>query len=81
MYGLLLVVANGNERGDLFSLARAAHLYYPNCIKTPISDKNNPVFKLDRLAPMNGIEHDDAHSAIADVLATVQIRGNALLLV
>jgi len=68
-----LTITNGNERGDLFSLARAAHLYYPNCIKTPISDKNNPVFKLDRLAPMNGIEHDDAHSAIADVLATVKI--------
>jgi exodeoxyribonuclease-1 len=68
-----LTVTNGNERGDLFSLARASHLYYPGCIKTPISDKNNPIFKLDRLAPMNGIQHKDAHSAIADVLATVEI--------
>ena len=41
-----LTVTNGNERADLFSLARASHLYYPGCIKTPISDKNNPVFKL-----------------------------------
>ena len=68
-----LTVTNGNERADLFSLARASHLYYPGCIKTPISDKNNPIFKLDRLAPMNGIQHEDAHSAIADVLATVDI--------
>ncbi len=68
-----LTVTNGNERGDLFSLARAAHLYYPNSLKTPISDKNNPVFKLDKLAPMNGIKHEDAHSAISDVLATVAI--------
>ena len=68
-----LTVTNGNERADLFSLARAAHLYYPGCIKTPISDKNNPVFKLDQLAPMNGIKHNDAHSAISDVLATVEI--------
>ncbi|MDC0205302.1 exonuclease domain-containing protein [Pelagibacteraceae bacterium] len=68
-----LTVTNGNERGDLFSLARASHLYYPGCIKTPISDKNNPIFKLDRLAPMNGIKHKDAHSAISDVLATVEI--------
>ena len=68
-----LTVTNGNERADLFSLARASHLYYPGCIKTPISDKNNPIFKLDRLAPMNGIHHKDAHSAIADVLATVDI--------
>jgi exodeoxyribonuclease-1 len=64
---------NGSERGDLFSLARACHLYYPNCIKTPISDKNNPVFKLEKLAPMNDIKHDDAHSAMGDVLATVEI--------
>jgi len=64
---------NGNERGDLFSLARACHLYYPNCIKTPISDKNNPLFKLEKLAPMNDIKHDKAHSAMGDVLATVEI--------
>jgi len=68
-----LTNTSGNERGDLFSLARACHLYYPESIKTPISDKNNPVFKLDKLAPMNGIKHDDAHSAISDVLATIEI--------
>ena len=68
-----LTVTNGNERADLFSLARASHLYYPGCIKTSISSKNNPVFKLDKLAPINGIQHDDAHSAISDVLATVAI--------
>jgi len=64
---------NGSERGDLFSLARACHLYYPQCIKTPMSDKNNPLFKLEKLAPMNGIKHDEAHSAMGDVLATIEI--------
>lgn len=68
-----ITVTNGNQRGDLLGLARAAHLYYPNCIKTPISDKNNPVFKLAQLAPMNGIKHDKAHSAMADALATVEV--------
>ena len=68
-----LTVTNGNERADLFSLTRASYLYYPNCIKTSMSDKNNPVFKLDKLAPMNGIKHNDAHSAISDVLATVEL--------
>ena len=32
-----------------------------------------PTFKLDRLAPANGIEHTDAHDAKADVLATIGI--------
>jgi exodeoxyribonuclease-1 len=68
-----LTNTNGSERGDLFSLARACHLYYPNSIKTPISDKNNPIFKLEKLAPINGIKHDQAHSAMGDVLATVEI--------
>ena len=68
-----LTNTNGNERGDLFSLARASHLYYPECIKTPISDKNNPVFKLEKLAPMNNIKHDQAHSAMGDVIATIEI--------
>jgi len=68
-----LTNTNGSERGDLFSLARACHLYYPDCIKTPISDKNNPVFKLEKLAPMNDIKHDKAHSAMGDVLATIEI--------
>ena len=68
-----LTNTNGNERGDLFGLARACHLYYPDCIKTPISDKNNPVFKLEKLAPMNDIKHHDAHNAMGDVLATIEI--------
>jgi exodeoxyribonuclease-1 len=68
-----ITVTNGNERGDLLGLARAAHLYYPDCIKTPISSKNNPLFKLEKLAPMNNIKHDKAHSAMGDVLATIEI--------
>jgi len=68
-----LTVTNGNEEGDLFPVARSSNLYYPGCIKTPISDKNNPVFRLDKLAPFNGIKHEDSHSAIADVLATIEI--------
>ena len=68
-----LTNTNGNERGDLFSLARACYLYYPDCIKTSISAKNNPVFKLEKLAPINNIKHDEAHSAMGDVLATIEI--------
>ena len=68
-----LTNTNGNERGDLLSLARACNLYYPDCIKTPISAKNNPVFKLEKLAPKNNIEHAQAHSAMGDVIATIEI--------
>ena len=64
---------NGNTRGDVLSLARAANLYYPNTLKNSINKKGNAVYKLDQMAPLNGIEHGDAHSAIGDVLATVGV--------
>ena len=51
-------------------MVRSAHLYYPDCIKTPISEKGNAVFKLDQIASMNGISHDNAHDAMGVVLET-----------
>ena len=68
-----LTSTNGNTRGDMLSLARAANLYYPNTLKNSINDKGNAVYKLDQMAPLNGIKHSDAHSAIGDVVATVGI--------
>ena len=68
-----LTSTNGNTRGDILSLARAANLYYPETLKNPVNEKGNDVYKLDKMAPLNGIEHGDAHSAIGDVMATVGI--------
>ena len=64
---------NGNTRGDILSLARAANLYYPNTLKNSKNEKGNDVYKLDQMAPLNGIDHGDAHSAIGDVIATLGI--------
>jgi len=36
-------------------------------------NKEYPIFKLDRLSPANGIEHSNAHDALADVRATIAI--------
>jgi len=68
-----LTNSNGNNRGDLLNLARAANLYYPNTLKNSISSKGNAVYKLDKMAPLNAITHGDAHSAIGDVVATLGI--------
>ena len=64
---------NGNTRGDTLSLARAANLYYPNTLKNSKNEKGNDVYKLDQMAPLNGIDHGNAHSAIGDVIATLGI--------
>tara|TARA_A100001011_G_scaffold133141_1_gene140329 strand:- start:2078 stop:3499 length:1422 start_codon:yes stop_codon:yes gene_type:complete len=64
---------NGNTRGDVLSLARAANLYYPKTLKNSVNEKGNDVYKLDQMAPLNGIDHGNAHSAIGDVIATLGI--------
>ena len=69
-----VTVSNGNERGDILNLARCCDLYYPGCIKTEINKKTmNPIFKLPKLAPLNGITKFKFHNAMDDVLATIEI--------
>ncbi len=67
-----LTSTNGNTRGDLLSLARAANFYYPDTLKNSINEKGNAVYKLDKMAPLNGIKHD-AHQALGDCIATLEI--------
>ena len=63
---------NGNKEGDLLNLARAANLYYPNTLKNAINAKGHLEYKLDTMAPLNGIKHI-AHTAIGDCGATLEI--------
>ena len=63
---------NGNTEGDLLNLARAANLYYPNTLKNATNAKGNLEYKLDTMAPLNGIKHI-AHKAIGDCGATLEI--------
>ena len=68
-----LTSTNGNSRGDLLSLARSANFYYPKTLKNSLNEKGNAVYKLDKMAPLNGIKHSDAHSALGDCIATMEI--------
>jgi exodeoxyribonuclease-1 len=42
------------------------------------NEEGKPIFKLDQLAPANGIKHNDAHDALADVRATIAINCSLL---
>ena len=53
-------------------MARAANLYYPNTLKNATNEKGNLEYKLDTLAPLNGVDHA-AHTAIGDCSATLEI--------
>ena len=69
---LLLLRLTVTKRGDLLNLARAANLYYPKTLKNATNKKGNLEYKLDTMAPLNGIKHA-AHTAIGDCSATLDI--------
>ncbi|SFV85560.1 Exodeoxyribonuclease I [hydrothermal vent metagenome] len=65
---------NGNTRWDILDVVRLCYaLKKDNCLKWVHDENGKPIFKLDQLAPANGIEHSDAHNALADVRATIAI--------
>ena len=59
---------NGKKHGDILNVVRAAKLVNPNSIETPISEKGNPVFKLDKL-----MKHQGAHGALQDSIAMLDV--------
>ena len=68
-----LTSAKGNTRLDILKLARAVSAFAPNCIAIPLSEDNKPSFKLENLTKVNQIDHSNAHDAIGDVNATIEL--------
>ena len=62
-----------NKRHDGINIARAAYAIDQSVLNTEINEKNNPVFKLESLARMQGLDSSDAHSALADAEMTAKI--------
>jgi exodeoxyribonuclease-1 len=61
---------DGNSRWDLIDLARAAAALRPEGVQWP-SENELPVFRLEVLTAVNGVEHGNAHDALSDVRATI----------
>ena len=68
-----LTNTNGNSRADVLRIVQAASVFVPNTITIPLGERGQPVFRLDRLAPVNGFDHANAHDALADVEATIHL--------
>lgn len=62
---------NGNSRWDLLDVMRACYALRPEGINWPENDDGLPSFRLEHLTAANGIEHANAHDAMADVYATI----------
>ena len=64
---------SGNSRWDVIDLFRAAYALRPDGINWPEKEAGVPSFRLEDLARENAIEHGDAHDALADVRATIEM--------
>lgn len=64
---------NGNSRWDIIDLVRACYALRPEGIEWPLREDGSPSFKLELLTAANGIDHGQAHDALADVRATIAL--------
>tara|TARA_B100001123_G_scaffold429608_1_gene548370 strand:- start:147 stop:1571 length:1425 start_codon:yes stop_codon:yes gene_type:complete len=68
-----LTTSKDNRRMDVLKLARAVSAFAPNSIVVPLGENNKQNFKLGNLTKVNQIDHSNAHDAIADVNATLEL--------
>ena len=64
---------DGNSRWDILDMLRMTHALRPEGIEWPINEHGNPSFRLELLSSANGISHENAHDALADVYATIEM--------
>ncbi len=64
---------NGNSRWDIIDMVRMTYALRPQLMSWPERSPGVPSFKLEMLTQANGIAHGDAHDALADVKATIDM--------
>ena len=61
------------NRGDTLNLARALYALNPSSIKTPLTARGNPSFRLQKLAELNNLPVEFAHDAYSDVKTSIAL--------
>ena len=64
---------DGRSRWDLMDALRMMRALRPDGIKWPVGEDGRPTVKLTSMTEINGLDHENAHTAIADVRATVEL--------
>ena len=63
----------GNERADTMNMAIAASVFIPGAITVELNGKNVPKYTLESLAKINGLIHEEAHTALSDANACAEL--------
>lgn len=64
---------DGKSRWDLLDLVRMTRALRPDNIKWPVDKAGKPTNRLELITKLNGIAHDDAHDALSDVRASIDV--------
>ena len=64
---------NGRSRWDLLDVVRMTRALRPYSIKWPFTEDGKPTNRLELLTSLNGLVHQNAHDALSDVNATVEL--------
>lgn len=61
------------SRWDLLDVVRMTRALRPDTIKWPVDEKGKSTNRLELLTKLNGLDHQHAHDALNDVLATLAV--------
>ncbi len=64
---------DGRSRWDLLDVVRLTRALRPEGINWPLDDKGEPSNRLELITSANGIAHENAHDALADVIALIAV--------
>ena len=64
---------DGRSRWDLLDLVRMTRALRPEGIKWPFAPDGKPTNQLGFLTKLNGLDHEHAHDALNDVLASISL--------
>ena len=59
LYNPYFTQLNGNKRCDILNMVRSVSIFLPEVIKFEKNNKGNPILKLDQIAPLNNINHEE----------------------
>ena len=64
-----------DDRGkwDVLDVVRMTRALRPDGIKWPFNSEGKPVNKLELLTELNNLQHENAHDAVSDVIATIAV--------
>lgn len=64
---------DGKGRWDLLDAMRMMRALRPEGLEWPFADDGKPTVRLESMAKINGILHENAHDALSDVLALIEL--------